>query len=653
MVTETVYLEQEEARRQKEAKEAQARAAAAQVTQPQQPTSGFNDRIPSGEPVQSPLETMVQQNPLAAFFVMLFAMLFGGKDLFGKSGLSDIQNAFKGYTDQDATDDNADFAPQKRIEKLYTSGTTKVAPMDMSRIPSGDRQKAVIAAMPAAAQAAGVSPDLLKGLWGVESGFGTNLTSPTGCKGDFQFTRGTFRSVVNEYNEQIASSIEKDMGNKALADRVRAMKGQSASQMGPERDNPTIATYAAAFYAKEVAQAVKVDPKQESSFGAIYAGYNVGPGNALKLKRLEAQGSDASAKAILGYVAQVNPMFYKNGANASEALANYQNAVKTRANDFDRKFGPNATATASLAAPSAAASVAAATTGGNIPSSSGAGLSGLNIAQRYNPNLPYGKSATENAKPFDSIVLHVSGKPTMESSIAYSQSVDANRGGQYGYTFLIGRDGQIVQTAPLDKRTNHIKPDLDRSYGNDRSLGIALVGAVQGATPEQMKAAAALTDALQRQYGIRNDRVVGHGTIQSDRAHGLGPQHHDHGREGAEVLAYIRQQQNSPGTAVAARPAESAPSASQASPADSRRTTVSAASAELGNWLSAKLPGIAHIFGDKADPATAKTEAAKTDVTIAKADADANKPAAPTAPAAKADDEHKHPKPAVTAPALA
>lgn len=34
MVTETVYLEQEEARRQKEAKEAQARAAAAQITQP-------------------------------------------------------------------------------------------------------------------------------------------------------------------------------------------------------------------------------------------------------------------------------------------------------------------------------------------------------------------------------------------------------------------------------------------------------------------------------------------------------------------------------------------------------------------------------------------------------------------------------------------
>lgn len=646
--------------------------------------NAFNDASPDGTqigPDGKPIPKKSLQQPLSfdqldpsqqgMMMLLAFIMfLFGDKSLFGKASLSDVQNAFKGYGDNDAADDDRDFSSSARFEKLRSSAETKVSPLDTKTIPTGDRQKSVVAAMPHAAEAAGVSPDLLKGLWGVESGFGKNLISPTGCKGDFQFTRGTFRSVMNTYNDQIAFSIEKDLGNKALADKVRSFKGASANNIESYRNDPVIATYAAAFYSKEVAQAVKVDPKLNSSFGEIYAGYNVGPGNALKLKKLETSGSDASAKAVLGYVAQVNPMFYKGGANGAEALANYQKYVEVRAKDFDRAFGGTALVSERNATPPATAAA----------NPSALSLAGHNISAQYNPDLAYGKTATRDAKPFDSIVMHVSGKPTIEQSVAYSQSVDQARGGQFGYHFLVGRNGEIIQTAPLDKRTNHIKPDLDKSFGNDRSLGIALVGAAHGATPQQLKAAADLTLALQKQYRIRNDRVAGHGTIQSDRASSFGPEDHDHGREGAEVLAYIRDQHKTLAAAAETKPAAAEPSkttpavAAKETPAVVAVTTESKAAASFGgtslaNWIAGKAKSGIEVTreflaaasseaptADKA-PATEKTATAEAKAEAGKPAVETPKTADASSPAARKPDEETPPAiaaaksaPAVPAP---
>ncbi len=171
-------------------------------------------------------------------------------------------------------------------------------------------------------------------------------------------------------------------------------------------------------------------------------------------------------------------------------------------------------------------------------------LGGLNTVSRYSPDLPYGIAATEGKRRFDSIVLHVSGKPTLRESIAYSQNPDPDRDNAYfGYHYLIDRDGTVVQTAPLSARTNHIQPDKDTSYANNHSLGIALVGGASGATDQQKQAAAMLVASLEQQLGIPSNRVVSHGEIQTDRAHDLGPDAF-HGIEGADVLAFIRQNQD-------------------------------------------------------------------------------------------------------------
>lgn len=169
-----------------------------------------------------------------------------------------------------------------------------------------------------------------------------------------------------------------------------------------------------------------------------------------------------------------------------------------------------------------------------------ASLAALNIdTSRFDPNLPYGKTATEKAKPFDGIVMHVTGHHTVDKQIQYSQTPDPNRdGAMFGYHFIIGEDGKITQTAPLDKRTNHVKGDIDPTFRNQNTLGIGLVNAHKGATEAQKQAAAQLVTVLRNQYHINPDRVKGHGQVQEDRAHGLGPSHY-HGIEGADVIAYI------------------------------------------------------------------------------------------------------------------
>ncbi len=83
------------------------------------------------------------------------------------------------------------------------------------------------------------------------------------------------------------------------------------------------------------------------------------------------------------------------------------------------------------------------------------------------------------------------------------------------------------------------------------------------------------------------------------------------------------------------------------------RTTVSVASAELGDWLAKKLPGIAPIFTGRADPAetTAKAES-KSDAAPAAAKPD-DKPAAAPVALAKLDDDQKPKVAAAPAPAPA
>ena len=140
---------------------------------------------------------------------------------------------------------------------------------------------------------------------------------------------------------------------------------------------------------------------------------------------------------------------------------------------------------------------------------------GLNIIYRADPNAPYGISATRGAQPFRFIVLHHTGtQGSLDSVVRYGHRRDARRGGSFGYHFYVGKDGTIVQGAPLSRRTNHVK--TGGAVRNENTIGIAAVG-VGDVTGAQTQRMVALTRAVQQQFKIGNTQIFGHGEVQSNK----------------------------------------------------------------------------------------------------------------------------------------
>lgn len=154
---------------------------------------------------------------------------------------------------------------------------------------------------------------------------------------------------------------------------------------------------------------------------------------------------------------------------------------------------------------------------GNFPTN-GFGIVNLPFVENaVIPGSTYGREASkpENIRPFQNVVLHYPDSPGNQQSFdfytRYVQTYDADRGGTFGYSFIINTDGTIRQTAPLTARTNHIKAD-DRRFTNSNSLGIALMGDPdKNPDPRQIDALKRLLAAS----GIRN--IAGHGDIQGNK----------------------------------------------------------------------------------------------------------------------------------------
>lgn len=151
---------------------------------------------------------------------------------------------------------------------------------------------------------------------------------------------------------------------------------------------------------------------------------------------------------------------------------------------------------------------------------------GLNIEYAGDPTFVYGSEATASAQPFIGIVGHHTSPPSVNSLVNYGKTIDQERGGAFGYHFYVGRDGRIVQGAPLTKRTNHVKPpgSSQRSgrpgnnLANNNSIGVSMVGGTPGnATDIQIDTTFKLMQALMSHFGISNTSVFGHGEVQSDR----------------------------------------------------------------------------------------------------------------------------------------
>ncbi len=167
-------------------------------------------------------------------------------------------------------------------------------------------------------------------------------------------------------------------------------------------------------------------------------------------------------------------------------------------------------------------------------------LRGLSLTYVGRDDIPYGKSASAMRQPYAGLVAH---HPASHPSWSVQQLIDLTlspRGARevyYGYHFIIDVDGTIYQTAPLTKRTNHIKDKLNRQVDgatltNRNALGLCFHLASHNPdmapTKAQREAGKRLVQALRQLFGALP--IYGHGEIQTDK----------HPSEGRAFARFIR-----------------------------------------------------------------------------------------------------------------
>lgn len=176
----------------------------------------------------------------------------------------------------------------------------------------------------------------------------------------------------------------------------------------------------------------------------------------------------------------------------------------------------------------------------------------------------YGRQATASQQPFSGIVIHIAGKPDLQSELKYNSTPDAGRGNAYyGYHYLVDRDGKVYQTAPDNVRTNHIMGNSQYGLNNENAIGVSFIGGAPAGknplpmTPEQQAAGIALVNQLKAKYNIDPSKIVSHGELDTSRIKGLNP---DGGAEGKDfITAYRASTTGAPASVTA--PAAAAPAA--------------------------------------------------------------------------------------------
>lgn len=147
--------------------------------------------------------------------------------------------------------------------------------------------------------------------------------------------------------------------------------------------------------------------------------------------------------------------------------------------------------------------------------------------QRY---FEYGITATANKTKFEGFLLHHMGNSDFDNSLNYILKHDEERGGTFGYHFLIGRDGRAVQAAPLSKRTNHVSPENKRyaqkHLMNPNTVSLSLHGGYRREggdyvhippTDKQLFVSKIILRALSNIYNLSLLVAWGHGEVQSNR----------------------------------------------------------------------------------------------------------------------------------------
>ena len=152
------------------------------------------------------------------------------------------------------------------------------------------------------------------------------------------------------------------------------------------------------------------------------------------------------------------------------------------------------------------------------------------------PRAPYGPRVTRTRRKFAGIVVHFPVSGRLMPSVLYGHTRDKSRGGgSFGYHFYVGQRGEIVQGAPLSRRTNHVRdvgsskrrPGIASGHDSRDLIGVTTIGACHRGTgpmcetevisPEQREATLAVIRALQAKYNLPCDAIWGHGEMQTNR----------------------------------------------------------------------------------------------------------------------------------------
>lgn len=136
----------------------------------------------------------------------------------------------------------------------------------------------------------------------------------------------------------------------------------------------------------------------------------------------------------------------------------------------------------------------------------------------------YGETATREARPFQSIVVHHTAGTKSAAQYAKGAHAWDSRGSSYGYFgyHFIVQGGNVIQSAPMAARTNHAKAERlggKSSVFNSRSsIGVSFVG-VAGHYPqgEEYETGLKLIAGLMKRYRIDTKNISSH-----DRTDGRG-----------------------------------------------------------------------------------------------------------------------------------
>lgn len=292
-----------------------------------------NPELEKNNPLARMFGGMQGGNPfafLAQLFQALFAMMKGEGGSF-----ADL------FSNRDANTPDADAPTGSGRGNRTTAprlSAPRLAPVNAN---TAEIQTKVNSALADAAQTAGVSSDLMVGVWGKETQFSRLHKSPTGCLGPWQFTRtamiermSTDGATIAErlraqgLNEQADLVTKVHEATKGMSrDQIKSFASRNARLVDDLRLSPEVSTYAAAFHLKANANTLKLDAQNPDHFGMIYAGYNIGPGNAQKIiAGQRATGWEVNANSGVA-----------GGTTAAAQRASYHNAVHSYLNTAQGK----------------------------------------------------------------------------------------------------------------------------------------------------------------------------------------------------------------------------------------------------------------------------------------------------------------------------